>query len=413
MARSAFETTNLFVERAFDVLGLSDKMRLVLRTPSRELRVELIIQRDDGSIGHFIGYRVQHDDTLGPFKGGLRYHPHVDLDHVRSLASLMTWKTALIGVPFGGAKGGIQVDPEELSVGELERLTRKFIDRIHEFIGPTTDIPAPDMNTNPHVMSWIFDQYSRLHGFAPAVVTGKPVSLHGSLGRGAATGRGCVFAARETLAHDGESLEGKRVSIQGFGNVGSWAAKLFHEQGAVVVAVSDVHGGIYNPEGLDVPALLEHANADKPLADFGGCTTLPGGEVLTVDCDILVPAAVGHVITADNAADIKARYVIEGANAPTTLDADVILEERGVTVVPDIYANAGGVTVSYFEWTQNTQQLSWSEEDVNTRLEHYMVEGHRRIRATMEEHDLTSMRTAAFVAAVKRVQDATALRGLQ
>jgi len=411
-SRSANETTNYFIRQAFDTLELDETMRMVLLTPSRELRVELIITKDDGSIGHYIGYRVQHDDTLGPYKGGLRYHPNVDVDHVRSLASLMTWKTALIGVPFGGGKGGIQVDPNELSERELERLTRRFIDAIHEFIGPVTDIPAPDMNTNARVMSWIFDHYSRYHGFSPAVVTGKPVDLHGSVGRDAATGRGCMFALREVLAHDGKKIADQRIAIQGFGNVGSWGARLMHAEGAKIVAVSDVHGAIHNPDGIDIPALMEFVSEKKTVVGFAGANAMDNSQLLTVDCDVLMPAAIGHVLTESNARDVKAKYILEGANGPTTVEADAIFNERGITTIPDIYANAGGVTVSYFEWTQNTQQLRWSEEQVNTRLDQHMVAGHKAIRETMEAHDIP-MRQAAFVTAVKRVLAGTEARGLQ
>ena len=408
-SRSANETTNYFIRQAFDTLELDETMRMVLLTPSRELRVELIITKDDGSIGHYIGYRVQHDDTLGPYKGGLRYHPNVDVDHVRSLASLMTWKTALIGVPFGGGKGGIQVDPNELSERELERLTRRFIDAIHEFIGPVTDIPAPDMNTNARVMSWIFDHYSRYHGFSPAVVTGKPVDLHGSVGRDAATGRGCMFALREVLAHDGKKIADQRIAIQGFGNVGSWGARLMHAEGAKIVAVSDVHGAIHNPDGIDIPALMEFVSEKKTVVGFAGANAMDNSQLLTVDCDVLMPAAIGHVLTESNARDVKAKYILEGANGPTTVEADAIFNERGITTIPDIYANAGGVTVSYFEWTQNTQQLRWSEEQVNTRLDQHMVAGHKAIRETMEAHDIP-MRQAAFVTAVKRVLAGTEAR---
>ena len=384
MARSAYETTNHYIEQAFDILELGETARMALITPARELRVELLITKDDGTMGHYIGYRVQHDDSLGPYKGGLRYHPHVDIDHVRSLASLMTWKTALIGVPFGGGKGGIQVDPRSLSHAELERLTRKFVDAIHDFIGPTVDIPAPDMNTNAEVMSWIFDHYSRYHGFSPGVVTGKPVGLHGSLGRNAATGRGCVFALREVLAHDGKKLSDVRVAVQGFGNVGSWGARLMAEQGAKIVAVSDIEGAIHNPDGLNIPALLEHVEEHGSVIGFGGGQALDSTAILTYDCDVVMPAAIGHVLTGANAKDVKAQYVLEGANGPTTVEADAIFEERGIVAIPDIYANAGGVTVSYFEWTQNTQQDKWTEEDINARLERHMVAAHTSIREVME-----------------------------
>ena len=412
MPMSANETTSFYVNQAFDTLEIDGQMRTVLLTPSRELRVELVITRDDGTIGHYIGYRVQHDDTLGPFKGGLRYHPQVDDDHVRSLASLMTWKTALIGVPFGGGKGGIQVDPKTLSERELERLTRRFVDTIHDFIGPAMDIPAPDMNTNAKVMSWIFDHYSRYHGFSPGVVTGKPVDLHGSLGRDAATGRGCVFAIREVLAHDGKTIEGSTFAVQGFGNVGSWAARLLHEAGGIVTAVSDVRGAIQNKKGLDIPKLMAHVREAKSVVGFAGAEPLDPADLLTSEVDVIVPAAIGHVLNEKNAAKVRAKYVLEGANGPTTVEADAIFAERGIVAVPDIYANAGGVTVSYFEWTQNTQQLRWDEDYVNERLERHMVAGHKTVRETMERYNVP-MRQAAFITAVDKVRRATQARGLQ
>lgn len=412
MSMSANETTNYFLNQAFDLLHISDQMRLVLMTPHREVRVELIINKDDGSIGHYIGYRVQHDDTLGPFKGGLRYHPSVDIDHVRSLASLMTWKTALIGVPFGGGKGGIQVDPTTLSHSELERLTRRFVDAIREFIGPTKDIPAPDMNTNAEVMSWIFDHYSRYYGFSPAVVTGKPVGLHGSLGRGSATGRGCVFAIREVLGHDGKTIDGTSFAIQGFGNVGSWVARLLHNQGGHIVAVSDVHGALHNQDGINIPSLVKHVQEAGTIVGFKGAQEMDPNELLTITCDVLVPAAVGHVLHEHNADAVQAKYILEGANGPTTKEADTIFNARGIIGVPDIYANAGGVTVSYFEWTQNTQQIAWEENEVNSRLDRYMTRGHKVLRARMEQHNI-SMRCAAFTEAIDRVVQGTMLRGIQ
>jgi glutamate dehydrogenase (NAD(P)+) len=412
MGEKAFETTNRFLQKAFDVLQLSDEEIILLETPSREVKVELIIRLDDGSIGNFIGYRVQHDDSRGPFKGGLRYHPEADLDHVRSLASLMTWKTALIDVPYGGAKGGIQVDPMSLSLPELERLTRRFTQRIHEFIGPTTDIPAPDMNTDASVMAWIFDEYSSHHGFNPAVVTGKPVDLHGSVGRESATGRGCMFAIREVLEYDGLSLEDTSFVIHGFGNVGSWAARLLHEAGAKILAVSDIKGGIYNPEGLDPLAVLEHVYKTSSVVDYASAENITNEEIFEIDCDVLVPAAIGHVINEGNAHDIKADYILEGANGPTTFAAHEILRDRGVTMVPDIYCNAGGVTVSYFEWAQNIQHFSWNKERINEALEQRMVKAHRHIRGLMNKYDV-SMRTAAFIGAVERVRVATEMRGIQ
>ncbi len=411
MTESAYETTNHFVEQGLLALKLDSGYRTLLLTPAREVRVELNVVLDDGSLANYIGYRVQHDDSRGPFKGGLRYHPSVEIDEVRSLASLMTWKTAVVGVPFGGAKGGIQVDPKKLSPRELQRLTRRFVDAIGGVIGPHTDIPAPDVNTNAQVMSWIFDQYSRRFGFSPAVVTGKPVGLHGSLGRDAATGRGCLVAIREVLRTDGKDLRGTRFSIQGFGNVGSWLARLLHEQGAKILAVSDVHGGIFNGDGLDIPKLMDHHASEKTVMGFPGAKAISNDDVLAVECDVLAPAALGHVLTDRTAPTVRAKYVLEGANGPCTVDGDRILAERGIVCVPDIFANAGGVTVSYFEWTQNIQQHSWSEETVNTALERHMVAAHEAVQAVRRDLGC-SLRTAAFVVAIQRVKAATDARGL-
>lgn len=407
----AYETTNRFLQQAFAALKLDGNYKTLLWTPARELRVELVIEMDDGSIGNFIGYRVQHDDSRGPFKGGLRYHPDVDLDEVRSLASLMTWKTAVLDVPFGGAKGGIQVDPSTLSKHELERLTRRFTQAVGIAIGPDLDIPAPDMNTNAQVMSWIFDQYSRQHGFSPAVVTGKPISLHGSLGRTEATGRGCLFAIREVLWQKGQRLPGVGFVVQGFGNVGSWFARLAHEQNAKILAVSDIRGGIFNGDGLDIPAVVKHVEETGSVVGSPGSEPISNDDLLTLECDVLVPAALGHVITSENAKDVKARFVLEAANGPTSFEADQILHERGVECIPDIYANAGGVTVSYLEWTQNTQKIKYTEEFVNKSLEDHMVQAHRAIVKLREELDC-SLRTAAFALGVRRVKTATDLRGL-
>jgi glutamate dehydrogenase (NAD(P)+) len=408
---TAYETTNAFLERAFVALGIDARYKKLLVTSRREVRVELSIRMDDGSLGHFIGYRVQHDDTRGPYKGGLRYHPDVDLDEVRSLASLMTWKTAIADIPFGGAKGGIQVDPSKLSVFELERLTRRFVDQIHDFIGPLTDIPAPDVNTNARVMGWFFDQYTLHHGFSPGVVTGKPIELHGSLGRESATGRGCLIAMREVLAADGKAVRGTRFAVQGFGNVGSWFARLAHADGAKIVAASDIKGGVYDPEGLDVARLVDHVAATGSVVGFARAEPIASAAVLGVDCDVVVPAALGHVIDAKVARAIRAKYVLEAANGPCTLEGADVLDERHIVAVPDIFANAGGVIASYFEWTQNLQQMRWPEERVNEALERHMVAAHQHIRAMMARL-ACSMRTAAFAVAVERVKDATDLRGL-
>jgi glutamate dehydrogenase (NAD(P)+) len=316
-----------------------------------------------------------------------------------------------VNVPFGGAKGGIQVDPSQLSGRELQRLTRRFTESIMIAIGPDLDIPAPDMNTNAKVMSWIFDEYSRHHGFSPAVVTGKPTELHGSLGRDAATGRGCLFAIREVLARAGADLKGQRFAIQGYGNVGGWLGRLLYEVGAKVVAVSDIRGGIFNGNGLDIISLTDHVDETGSLVEFSGSEPISNDALLTLDCDVLVPAALGHVLTRDNARDVRAKYVLEAANGPTTYEADEIFQERGIVCIPDIYANAGGVTVSYMEWTQNTQKTTWTEEQVNLSLQKHMVDAHRAI-AKLQDEFKCSMRTAAFALGVRRVKNATDLRGL-
>lgn len=411
MGLNAYETTNTFLKRAFEALKIDAQYEKLLITPRREVRVELPMRMDNGTLGHFIGYRVQHDDSRGPYKGGLRYHPEVDIDEVRSLASLMTWKTAVIDVPFGGAKGGIQVDPTKLTDGELERLTRKFVDQIHDFIGERTDIPAPDVNTNARVMGWFFDQYTLHHGFSPGVVTGKPVNLHGSLGRDAATGRGCLFAIREVLAADGKKVQNARFAVQGFGNVGSWFARLTHEQGGKIVAASDVKGGVWNGDGLDITKLVTHAKTTGSVVGFEGAKPITNEELLNVDCDVLVPAALGHVIDAKVASGVKAKYVVEAANGPCTLEGSDALDARGIVCLPDIWANAGGVTVSYFEWVQNLQQHRWTESKVNEELERHMVAAHTELRAMMSRLK-SSMRTAAFALAVERVKAATDVRGL-
>jgi glutamate dehydrogenase (NAD(P)+) len=412
MTRSANETTQHFLHQAFDVLGVDEQMRTVLITPSRELRVELTLRRDDGRLDDFIGYRVQHDDSRGPFKGGLRFHPKVDIEEVRSLASLMTWKTAVVGIPFGGAKGGIQVDPRQLSPRELERLTRVFVRQIHELVGPERDIPAPDVNTDAQVMAWFFDEYSRLHGFSPGVVTGKPLGLHGSAGRLSATGRGCMFAIREALLEAGSELKGQRFVVQGFGNVGSWSARLLHARGARILAVSDSKGGIFSGDGLDIPAVLEHVDSHGTVVGFPGARAISNEELLVTECDVLVPAALGGVLTATNAPQVRAKYVLEAANGPCTAEADEILEQRGITILPDIYANAGGVTVSYFEWVQNLQNFRWDEAKVNEELDKTMTTAYRKIRDIQRAHDI-SMRKAAFVLAIREVKAATETRGME
>jgi glutamate dehydrogenase (NAD(P)+) len=359
---TAFQAVNLQFDRAADLIGLSEDMRIALKTPYREVMVELPLRCNDGTLRTFSGYRVQHDTSRGPMKGGLRYHPEVDLDEVRALAALMTWKTAVVDLPYGGAKGGINCDPKLLSQLDVERLTRRFTGRIERFIGPHEDIPAPDVNTNSQVMAWIVDEYSKFHGYSPAVVTGKPVELGGSLGRESATGRGVLFAAQLAAPRAGVELEGATVAVQGFGNVGSWAAKFFDEVGCRVVAVSDVEGAIYNPDGLDLAAVRDQLAETGSVVGLEGSESITNEELLELDVDVLVPAALGGVIHARNAGRVRARMIVEGANHPLTPEADDIFRDSSTLVVPDIYANAGGVTVSYFEWVQNLQQFRWTAE---------------------------------------------------
>ena len=409
-----FEAVNHFFLRAAEITRLSDAGIKVLSGTYRELQVQVAVRRDNGDLDVLTGYRVQHNGARGPYKGGIRYHPSANLDEVRALASLMTWKTALTDVPFGGAKGGVQVDPSQLSPNERERLTRRYTDQIGHVIGPTRDIPAPDMNTNAQTMSWILDQYGRKHGHTTQIVTGKPIALGGSLGREEATGRGVVIAMDEAVRDAGfTNPEQVTVAVQGYGNVGSWTARLATERGYRVVAVSDVRGGIHSPSGIPLEELDRHLLESGSVVDLAGAQTITNEELLELDVDVLVPAALGEVITDANADRIRARLVIEAANHPTTPLADAILAERGVTVVPDILANAGGVTVSYFEWVQNNQELRWDLADVNRRLETRMQRAYRTCRDFRAAHeaDGVSLREAAFALALERVVEAASLRG--
>ncbi len=399
-------------ERAADLINLESYMRRILMAPFREVQVEVPVRMDDGRIEVFTGYRIQHNGARGPCKGGIRYHPEADHDEVLGLATIMTWKTALMDIPFGGAKGGVTVDPKRLSKLELERLTRRFTQRISIVLGPYRDIPAPDVNTNAQVMAWILDEYSSRHGYTPAAVTGKPVSLGGSLGREEATGRGVMYVMAEYARDFGVPLQGSRVVIQGFGNVGSHLARLLvAEAGAMVLAVSDVSGGVVNEAGLDVPGLLAHAAAGRPVTEWPGGRAVSNDELWSVPCDWLVPAALGGVITREhNARRIDCKVVVEGANEPTTPTADRILEERGIAVVPDFLANAGGVTVSYYEWSQNLQQYRWSHERVNQELKATITKAYTAVRDLAKVKGVT-LRTAAYAIALQRVADAERLRG--
>lgn len=407
---NALAATNRNFKLASRLLGLDSKLEKSLLIPFREIKVECTIPKDDGTLASFVGFRVQHDNARGPMKGGIRYHPEVDPDEVNALAQLMTWKTAVANIPYGGAKGGIGCAPGDLSVSELERLTRVFTQKIHDLIGVHTDVPAPDMGTNPQTMAWILDEYSKFHGYSPAVVTGKPTDLGGSLGRDAATGRGVLFAT-EALLHDyGKRISGQRFVIQGFGNVGSWAAQLFSENGGKIVAVSDVTGAIKNEKGLDIASLLKHSKENRGVKGFCGGDPIDPMSILVEDCDILVPAALGGVISRENANEIKAKFIIEGANHPTDPEADEILSKKGVVILPDIYANSGGVTVSYFEWVQNIQGFMWDEAKVNSELKTYMNKGFKDVKGMCKSHNC-DLRMGAFTLGVNRVARATVLRG--
>ncbi|MBU09699.1 MAG: glutamate dehydrogenase [Gemmatimonadetes bacterium] len=405
-----YENTNRLFDKAADVIELDADIRKILKTPFREVKVELPVRMDDGHIEVFLGYRVQHNGARGPMKGGLRFHPEVDFDEVRSLASLMTWKTALVNVPFGGAKGGITCDPWQMSQRELEVLTRRFTSRMGLAWGLHRDIPAPDVNTNAQVMAWIMDQYSQRYGYTPGIVTGKPLGLGGSPGREAATGKGVSIATREVARDFDIDLKGARVAIQGFGNVGSYTGKFLHEMGAQIVAVSDASGGLFAGDGLPVTELFDHTYEHRTIEGFGQGEALSNEELITLDCDILIPAALGGVITRENANDVRAKMVVEAANSPITTIGDAILNDRGIIVVPDIFANAGGVTVSYFEWVQNIQAMTWEEDDVNQQLERIMVKAYRDVTDVMKQQSVP-MRTAAFTIAIQRVADTEKMRG--
>lgn len=408
-----FEGVNYFFGKAAKIDQLSDAAMAVLSSTYRELRVQVPVRRDDGSLDVLVGYRVQHNGARGPYKGGVRYHPHADLDEVRALASLMTWKTALVEVPFGGAKGGVQVDPTLYSVTEKERLSRRYFGQIAHIIGPNRDIPAPDMNTNAQVMSWFMDEYGRRSGHTTQIVTGKPIALGGSEGREAATGRGVVEVMHRAVAalELGEPAD-LTVAIQGFGNVGSWAAVLAAELGYRVVAVSDLHGAIHNPAGLDLKAVMAHLSESGSVVDAPYSEPVDPGGLLTMDVDILIPAAIGGVIDHRNVDEIRARVIIEAANNPVTPVADQVLTDRGVVIVPDILANAGGVTVSYYEWVQNNQELQWDEDEVNRRLARKMGAAFDATWAFhQQDNEASSLREAAFALAVNRVVVAAQLRG--
>jgi len=393
-------------------LDLDPGLHEILRHPKRELTVHFPVRMDDGSLKVYTGYRVQHNLSRGPAKGGIRYHPDVTLDEVKAMAMWMTWKCAVVNIPYGGAKGGVVCNPRQMSPGEVERLTRRYTTEISLLLGPERDIPAPDVNTNPQIMAWMMDTYSMHKGYTiPAVVTGKPLDCGGSEGRVEATGRGCAIAARQAAKVLGRSLEGMRVAIQGFGNVGSCAAKILEEMGARIIAISDSRGGIVNLKGLDVRKVMEHRERTRTVTGFPDTEPISNTELLEMDCDLLVPSALENQITGVNAHRIAARIIIEGANGPTTPEADEILARRGIFLVPDILANSGGVTVSYFEWVQDLQAFFWTEAEVNQKLEQIMAHSFNNVLQMSRRHEV-DMRTAAYMLAVDRVARATQIRGI-
>jgi len=408
MLRTALAQLDQTAER----LQLDQGVHERLRHPRRALVVSIPIQMDNGTTGVFTGYRVHHNSVLGPTKGGLRYAPDVDLAEVSALAMLMSWKCALMNLPYGGAKGGVRVDPRKLSRQELENLTRRYTAEIILFIGPDLDIPAPDMGTDEQTMAWMMDTYSMTQGrTVPGVVTGKPLIIGGSAGRREATGRGIVYALYQAARHLGQDLRGRKIAVQGFGNVGGVAARLLWREGCVIVGVSDVKGGIWNSHGIDIRQLEAHVAATGGVAGFPGTEPISNDELLTQPCEVLIPAAVGSVIRADNADRIKATIVAEGANAPTTPEADVILRDRGITVIPDILCNAGGVVVSYFEWVQGLQYYFWRESEITSRLQEVMTRAFNRVWALASKEG-TDLRTAALMEGVRRVAEGYKVRGL-
>ncbi|GAC1306617.1 MAG: Glu/Leu/Phe/Val dehydrogenase [Ktedonobacteraceae bacterium] len=409
---SPYEVAVSQFDDAADRLGLSQAMRAILRKPKRELIVNFPVRMDNGDVEMFTGYRVQHNINRGPAKGGIRFSPEVSLDEVRALAMWMTWKCAVVNIPFGGAKGGVICDPHKLSRTELERLSRRYATEISILIGPNSDIPAPDMNTNPQIMAWMMDTFSMHQGYSvPAVITGKPLAIGGSEGRLEATARGVQFVTRDAMLDLGMEPAECTVVVQGFGNVGSISARLLHELGCKVVGLSDINGGVYNSHGIDVHQALHHSKEHGTLKGLYNTEPVTNSELLTLPCDVLVPAALENQLTGKNAAQVKARLIIEAANGPTTPEADHILNDKGVTIVPDILANAGGVTVSYFEWVQDLQRFFWAEHEINNRLESIMTRAYYATRQKALQTE-TNLRMGAYLLAVARVAEATEIRGV-
>ena len=412
LKENPWEMARSQLRRIAGLIDVSDSMLNVLLECKKCVSVSIPTRMEDGSVHVFEGFRVTHNVARGPAKGGIRYHQDVTLEETKALSMWMTWKCALMGLPFGGAKGGVVVNPKELSEDELQRMTRRYTSEIINLIGPEVDIPAPDVGTGPREMAWIFDTYSMNKGYSVlGVVTGKPLEIGGSLGRVEATARGAAFCIREALRKEGHEVAGRRVAIQGFGNVGRNLALILADQGASIVAVSDSNGGIYKPDGLDVAAAVEHKRTNRSFDGFDGAEAITNEDLLILDCDVLAPCALEQVVTADNADNVKARIVAEGANGPVTPEADQILDERGVLVLPDVLANAGGVVVSYFEWVQGLQEYFWKESEVNAKLNDIVTRAFAETWRAHEERDI-SMRLAAYAIAVGRVAEATITRGL-
>ena len=406
---SSTNPTDAAYKSAVEKLGLKSNIARALEIPDRELKVEIPFRKDNGEIDSVVGYRVQHNNTRGPFKGGIRYHQHVDIDEVRSLATLMTWKTSLVDIPYGGGKGGIEIDPSRYSKTELERISRKFFRAIDPIIGVNIDIPAPDVNTNAQVMSWFMDEYSQNHGYTPGIVTGKPLELGGSEGREAATGRGTAIITREAAEKWNINLKGAKVVIQGFGNVGSYAAKFLHEYGCKIIGVSDISGGLYDPEGFDLDALFDYNYKNRTIDGYQQGKKITNEQLLALECDFLIPAALGSAITDKNVDSLNCKIIIEAANGPVTGEAADKLWEKNIAIIPDILTNAGGVTVSYFEWVQNLQQFKWPEKEINEKLEQKMVNAFNEV-FSIRESKKVPMRIASFMVAIDRVSTAYNLR---
>ena len=406
---SSSNPTEAAYKSAVEKLGLKSNIARALEIPDRELKVEIPFRRDNGEIDSVVGYRVQHNNTRGPFKGGIRYHHHVDIDEVRSLATLMTWKTALVDIPYGGGKGGIGINPSDYSKVELERISRKFFRAIDPIIGVNIDIPAPDVNTNAQVMSWFMDEYSQTHGYTPGIVTGKPIELGGSEGREAATGRGTAIITREAAEKWNIDLNGAKVVVQGFGNVGSYAAKFLHEYGCKIIGVSDISGGLYAPDGFDVEELFDYNYKHRTIDGYQYGKKITNEELLALECDFLIPAALGSAINEDNVDSLNCKIIIEAANGPVTGEAADKLWKKKIAIIPDILTNAGGVTVSYFEWVQNLQQFKWPEDEINQKLEQKMVAAFNEVYSVKQNKNVP-MRIASFMVAIDRVSTAYNLR---